>query len=103
MTVEGMKTAYYIDTETGESDVNFYLACPGKDKILHLNATNTNDATGDTVRVATSSKLTGTSWQFETFNKETWPIFGKNKQAYYLIVTMNKNANKIGKITITVA
>lgn len=93
MTVEGMKTAYYIDTEKGTSNVNFYLACPGKDKILHLNATNINDATGDIVRVATSSKLTGdklNTWQFETFNKTTWPIFGKDKQAYYLIVTMNE-------------
>jgi hypothetical protein len=103
MTVEKMKDDYYITTKDGTSDVNFYLACPGKGKILHLNATNIGDATGDIVRVAKSSKLTGTSWQFETFNKTTWPIFGKDKQAYYLIVTMNANADKIGTITITVA
>lgn len=109
MTVEEMKKDYYITTKDGTSDVNFYLACPGNDYILHLNATyngNTENVE-KIVRVAKSTELTGSestsySWIFQTYSNTTWPIFGKNKQAYYLIVTMNENAEKIGSIKIEV-
>lgn len=100
--VANIKSNYYINTGDGSSIVNFYLAEPGNSQLLHLNAKKDYIYTKDIVRVGIPDKIENNSWTFETFSNALWPIYGTAKgKAYYLIVTMTKDADKIGKITIT--
>jgi hypothetical protein len=102
ISVDDINSDYYISTGEGSSVVNFYLAEPGNKQLLHLNAKKDYKYEGNIVRVGIPDKIENNSWTFQTFSNALWPIYGTaTGKAYYLIVTMTKDAEKIGKITIT--
>lgn len=94
------------DFNKDSAKTNVYLASTGSSRVMHLNALRNQSTTSDNVaKVAdpntyattTSNSRSFGSWTFES--TDVWSVYSVTD--YYLIITMTKDSNNLGTITLT--